>query len=204
MQIKQWLYFGISFIGVALIKGFDERISLTFMLIGICSAMLSGMAYTCIRKLKDTEHPVVVVLYFPLVAIPIMSVLSYLNWVTPKSTDWLYLVLMGLFTQIAQILMTRGIQSGIANKMISLKYVGTIYALGIGYILFGESYGILSLLGIAIIRLGTSFISCINRSSSGYESILTSAFPVSKNTFLRAILLPMSIFFNSMSLLIIL
>ncbi|MGB2278779.1 MAG: DMT family transporter [Flavobacteriales bacterium] len=154
MQIKQWLYFGVSFAGVALIKGFDERISLTFMLIGICSAMFSGMAYTCIRQLKDTEHPVVVVLYFPLVAIPIMSVLSYLNWVTPQGTDWLYLLLMGLFTQIAQILMTKGIQSGVANKMISLKYVGTIYALAIGYLLFGESYGIMSLLGIAMVISG--------------------------------------------------
>tara|TARA_B100001939_G_scaffold58340_1_gene47473 strand:- start:255 stop:1091 length:837 start_codon:yes stop_codon:yes gene_type:complete len=154
MQIKQWLYFGISFAGVALIKGFDERISVTFMLIGICSAMFSGMAYTCIRQLKDTEHPVVVVLYFPLVAIPIMSVLSYLNWVTPQGIDWLYLLLMGLFTQIAQILMTKGIQSGLANKMISLKYVGTIYALAIGYLLFGESYGIMSLLGIAMVTTG--------------------------------------------------
>jgi drug/metabolite transporter (DMT)-like permease len=154
MQIKQWLYFGVSFAGVALIKGFDERISVTFMLIGICSAMFSGMAYTCIRQLKDTEHPVVVVLYFPLVAIPIMSVLSYLNWVTPQGTDWLYLLLMGLFTQIAQILMTKGIQSGVANKMISLKYVGTIYALAIGYLLFGESYGIMSLLGIAMVIAG--------------------------------------------------
>tara|TARA_Y100000589_G_scaffold310806_1_gene329523 strand:+ start:2124 stop:2957 length:834 start_codon:yes stop_codon:yes gene_type:complete len=154
MQIKQWLYFGISFIGVALIKGFDERISLNLMLIGICSAMFSGMAYTCIRQLKDTEHPLVVVLYFPLVAIPIMSVLSYLNWVTPKSTDWVYLLLMGLFTQIAQIMMTRGIQSGIANKMISLKYVGTIYALAIGFLIFGESYGIMSLLGIAMVISG--------------------------------------------------
>ena len=154
MQIKQWLYFGVSFAGVALIKGFDERISVTFMLIGICSAMFSGMAYTCIRQLKYTEHPVVVVLYFPLVAIPIMSVLSYLNWVTPQGTDWLYLLLMGLFTQIAQILMTKGIQSGVANKMISLKYVGTIYALAIGYLLFGESYGIMSLLGIAMVISG--------------------------------------------------
>ena len=133
--------FWISFAGVALIKGFDERISITFMLIGICSAMFSGMAYTCIRQLKDTEHPIVVVLYFPLVAIPIMSVLSYLNWVKPQGTDWLYLLLMGLFTQIAQILMTKGIQTGVANKMISLKYLGTIYALSIGYLLFGESYG---------------------------------------------------------------
>ena len=154
MKIKQWLYFGVSFAGVAFIKGFDERISLTFMLIGICSAMFSGMAYTCIRQLKDTEHPVVVVLYFPLVAIPIMSVLSYLNWVTPQGVDWFYLFLMGLFTQIAQILMTKGIQTGVANKMISLKYVGTIYALAIGYLLFGESYGIMSLLGIAMVIAG--------------------------------------------------
>ena len=154
MQVKQWLYFGISFAGVALIKGFDERISLTFMLIGICSAMFSGMAYTCIRQLKDTEHPLVVVLYFPLMAIPIMSILSYLNWVTPQGIDWLYLLLMGLFTQIAQILMTKGIQSGVANKMISLKYVGTIYALAIGYLLFGESYEIMSLLGITMVILG--------------------------------------------------
>ena len=154
MKIRQWLYFGISFAGVALIKGFDERISITFMLIGICSAMFSGMAYTCIRQLKDTENPLVVVLYFPLVAIPIMSVLSYLNWVKPQGTDWLYLLLMGLFTQVAQLLMTKGIQSGIANKMISLKYLGTIYALGVGYLIFGENYGLMSLLGIAMVISG--------------------------------------------------
>ena len=154
MQVKQWLFFGISFAGVAMIKGFDERITLTFMLIGICSAMFSGMAYTCIRRLKDSEHPLVVVLYFPLVAIPIMSVMSYFNWVKPSGTDWLYLLLMGLFTQVAQLLMTKGIQSGIANKMISLKYIGTIYALGIGYIVFGESYGLMSLIGIAMVIAG--------------------------------------------------
>lgn len=154
MQIKQWLYFGISFVGVALIKGFDERISLSFMLIGICSAMFSGMAYTCIRQLKDTEHHIVVVLYFPMVSIPIMSVFSYINWVSPNGTDWFLILLMGLFTQFAQILMTKGIQSGVANKMISLKYIGTIYALAVGYIIFGESYGLLSLIGITMVISG--------------------------------------------------
>ncbi len=154
MQIKQWIYFGISFAGVALIKGFDERISLTYMVLGICSAVFSGMAYTCIRKLKDSEHHLVVVLYFPLVSIPIMSIVTYFNWVLPEGKDWLILLLMGIFTQIAQVLMTKGIQSGIANKIISLKYVGTIYALGIGYILFGESYGIMSLIGILMVLSG--------------------------------------------------
>lgn len=154
MQFKQWLFFGISFAGVALIKGFDERISISYMMMGIISATFSGLAYTCIRKLKDTEHPLVVVLYFPLISIPIMSILSIYNWVQPKGQDWLLLLLMGVFTQIAQILMTKGIQSGIANKMISLKYIGTIYALAIGYIVFGESYGIISLIGIIMVVSG--------------------------------------------------
>lgn len=154
MKSKQWIFFAISFIGVLLIKGFDSRISYFFMIIGIVSACFSGLAYSCIRKLKESEHPLVVVLYFPLVSIPIMLIVSYFNWVTPKGIDWLYIILMGIFTQIAQVFMTKGIQSGLANKMISLKYVGTIYALAIGFILFGESYEIISLLGIVLVILG--------------------------------------------------
>ena len=127
MKIKQWLYFGMSFAGVALLKGFDERVSITFMLIGIISAIFSGMAYTCIRQLKDTEHPIVVVFYFPLVATPIMGVLTYFQWVQPIGSDWLLLLMMGVFTQIAQILMTKGLQSAVINKIISVKYLSLIH-----------------------------------------------------------------------------
>ena len=52
MQIRQWLYFGISFAGVALIKGFDERISDLYAHGHLLRHVL-GMAYTCIRQLKD-------------------------------------------------------------------------------------------------------------------------------------------------------
>ena len=38
--------------------------------------------------------------------------------------------------------------------MISLKYIGTIYALAFGYIIFGESYGLLSLIGITMVISG--------------------------------------------------
>lgn len=154
MKLKQWLYFGIAFSGVALLKGFDERVSIGFMLIGIVSAMFSGMAYTCIRQLKESDHPIVVVFYFPLVATPIMGALTYFQWVKPIGTDWLLLLLMGIFTQIAQILMTKGLQSAMINKIISVKYIGTFWALGFGYILFGESYTFMSIIGIALVIVG--------------------------------------------------
>ena len=71
------------------------------------------------------------VFYFPLVATPIMGVLTYFQWVQPIGSDWLLLLLMGIFTQIAQILMTKGLQSAVINKIISVKYIGTFWALGL-------------------------------------------------------------------------
>jgi|GEM_PF-5338240 len=43
---------------------------------GIGSALFAGVAYNFIRRARDTDHPVVVVLYFPMVAIPMMAVAS--------------------------------------------------------------------------------------------------------------------------------
>ncbi len=83
IQAKQWLFFLLAFIGVAIMKGFDQRVDLLYFFMGIGSAIFAGLAYNCIRKLRHTDHPIVVVLYFPLIATPIMRLLTYLNWVKP-------------------------------------------------------------------------------------------------------------------------
>ena len=64
---KQFVFFAIAFLGVLTIEGFDPRIDALFLGIGIVSALFSGLAYNVIRKLKNTEHPLVIVFYFPLV-----------------------------------------------------------------------------------------------------------------------------------------
>jgi len=48
----QWIFFLISFTGVLVIKGFDSRISLTMLGVGIISALSSGFAYNMVRSLK--------------------------------------------------------------------------------------------------------------------------------------------------------
>src|SRR5690606_36950849 len=83
MRKLQWVFFGLAFIGVAIMKGFDERVSITYMLFGVASAFFAGAAYNCIRIVKDTDHPLVVVFYFPLIATPIMLILSLQDWITP-------------------------------------------------------------------------------------------------------------------------
>ena len=118
------------------------------------SACFSGLAYNCIRLLRSTEHPLVVVFYFPLVASPIMGVLSFFEWVSPQGVDWLYLLILGVVTQVAQIFMTKGIQSDVAGNIMTYKYVGVLFAFVYGYFFFGEIYSLMSLFGIFLLLSG--------------------------------------------------
>ena len=156
MKKIQWVFFSLAFLGVFILKGFDTsgQLSYFYISIGLISACLSGIAYNCIRLLRKTEHPLVVVFYFPLVATPIMAVLSFFNWVQPQGIDWFYLLLLGILTQVAQIYMTKGIQSDSAGNIMTFKYIGVLFALIYGYLFFGETYSFLSILGIFILILG--------------------------------------------------
>ena len=153
---RQWFFFALAFLGVLTLKGFDisGQISFKYIGIGLVSACFSGLAYNCIRLLRNTEHPLVVVFYFPLVATPIMAVLSYFNWVKPQGIDWVYLILLGIITQIAQIYMTKGIQSDRAGNIMTYKYIGVLFAFGYGYLFFGETYSFMSIFGIFLLLSG--------------------------------------------------
>lgn len=154
MYKRQWLFFAVSFGGIALIKGFDPNISLPLFLMGLGSAIFAGLAYNCIRKVKDTDHPLVVVFYFPLLAVPVMAVISAFNWTTPIGWEWLILIAMGVFTQIGQIYMTKALQLGEANEIAAMKYLGIFFALGFDFFIFDVTYAPMALVGIGLVLSG--------------------------------------------------
>lgn len=150
----QWLFFAISFAGVIVIQGFDARISYFHLIIGISSALGTALAYNFVRKLKTTEHPLVIIFYFPLVMLPISGVWSSIVWVQPQGWDWLVLFGVGIFTQIAQFFMTKSYQVAEVSKVSILNYVGMIYALIFGWFLFDETFNLMTYLGMALVLGG--------------------------------------------------
>jgi len=150
----QWLFFAIAFCGILIIQGFDARVSIGYTILGVIAALLSGVAYNCIRKLKDSEHPLVIIFYFPLVTLPLSSIYLLFDWVAPVGWDWMWLLLIGLSTQFAQYFMTKSYQSEDLSKVASLNYIGIIYALGFGYIFFDESYDWLVYVGMGVVLTG--------------------------------------------------
>ena len=150
----QFLYFAISIAGVILLKGFDFRISTLDLIIGLGAAFFAGLAYNMIAKTKNDEHPLVIIFYFPLLTIPVAAIYCLYDWVDPIGTDWVYLLLIGVFTQLAQYYMTLSYQTANLAKVASLNYLGVIYALGFGYFIFDESFNTMSFVAILIILIG--------------------------------------------------
>ncbi|GGK75041.1 DMT family transporter [Rufibacter glacialis] len=152
----QWVFFLISFAGVLVIEGVDTRISLYYLLIGIGSAFLSGVAYTSVRKLSETEHPLVIVFYFPLVSLPLSVVFCLFDWVPVQGDDWLWLGLTGILTQLGQYFMTRAYQAEKLARVANLNYIGILYAVVLGMVFFDETFSLYAYLGIVLVLLGVA------------------------------------------------
>lgn len=147
----RYLYFALAIAGVIMLKGFDPRISTLDLIIGLTAALFAGLAYNIISKLKTSEHPLVIIFYFPLITLPFVGVYTLMHWENPQGWDWAILLLIGIFTQIAQYYMTLSYQRANLAKVASLNYLGVIYALVFGYFLFQETFSEYALLGIAVI-----------------------------------------------------
>lgn len=147
----QWACFAASFVGVFLVRGFDTRVAPFDLALGIASAVLSAVAYNLIRTLRHEDHALVVMFYLPLVSLVTVLPWTVFHFVTPTPSEWVVLILIGVFTQIAQYFMTRAYQADTAANISNLNYLGIFYASVIGFLVFDETLMGLSLIGIAVI-----------------------------------------------------
>jgi drug/metabolite transporter (DMT)-like permease len=152
---KQWLFYAIAFAGVLVIKGFDSSVPLLYLFTGLVSAVGSGVAYNLVRRLKEREHPIVVVLHFQLVGVVAGFIFTVFNWVSPVSPwEWFCLLMCGLLTQFGQTRLTKSLQAERIAHVSILNYTGMIYALIFGVFIFGEHYPAQTIAGIVLVVLG--------------------------------------------------
>lgn len=175
IRAMQWVFYAVAFGGVLIIERFDDRISPLYLALGIISAFCSGMAYNLVRGLRGKEHPLTVVLHFQLVGAVVGFISLFFQWKTPQGLDWLYLLLVGIFSQLGQIFLTNALQRERIAGVAIINYTGLIYAITIGWLVFGESQSILSLLGMALVVAGVLMSVMWGRRQSRREALEVTA-----------------------------
>ena len=147
----EFILFVVAFLGVFMIQGFDLRVSVFELLIGISATLCMAFTYVVIRQLRNKESPMTVVFYYSVVTLPI--VLAYLPWywVTPTSYEWLLLFMMAAVTQTAQYYSTKAaFLAGKLSRVAVISYVGIVFAIIAGFF-FGEQHNAMTYLGMGIV-----------------------------------------------------
>ncbi len=121
-------------------------------LMGLGSAVFAGFAYAIIRLLNlRGESAGTIVFYFSLISFIVVLPVALIQFVMPTTLQWVYLLGIGVFAGIGQILMTQAYQFARASDIAPYKYLHVLFAALIGIIFLGEQVDIFSLLGSMII-----------------------------------------------------
>jgi drug/metabolite transporter (DMT)-like permease len=175
VRAVQWLFYAIAFAGVLVIEQFDSRISPFYLAVGILSAACSGMAYNLVRSLRGKEHPLTVVLHFQLVGAVVGFVSLFFQWETPHGWEWMWLLFVGIFSQLGQIFLTNALQRERIAGVAIINYTGLVYALVVGWFVFAEPQGVTSLLGMFLVVAGVLMSVMYGRRQSRREAIEVTA-----------------------------
>jgi drug/metabolite transporter (DMT)-like permease len=129
--------------------------------VALASAVCAAFAYVTVRQLARTEHPLVIVWYFPLVATPLMIPWAAATWVTPAPLDWLLLLAIGLATQTGQVLMTMALAIERAGRVTSIGYAQVAFAMAWQWLVFGAAPTLWTVAGASLIVLGTTVVTLV-------------------------------------------
>ncbi len=104
----------------------------------LLGAFGSAIAYVLVRKLNETEDASVIIFYFPLIALPISIVLLGRDFVMPDIWTCFILLLVGIFTQVGQIGLTKAMKTEAAGRATAFSYLQVVFAVILGWMIFSE------------------------------------------------------------------
>lgn len=136
----------------------DHTIEYQLPMFSVMTALLgalgSSIAYIIVRKLSQTEDSSVIIMYFPLIALPVSLVLIGDNFVWPSLYLTFLLVLVGIFTQVGQYGLTKAMQTQAAGKASAYSYVQVVFSALLGVWIFNEIPSIWTYIGGTLIVTG--------------------------------------------------
>lgn len=147
------LAFGLAAVGVVLVViGQSGALGggRMWIALGLTSALMSGAAVTAIRAARRTDGSWEILTAFCLLGLVCTAPLTVIGWRTPDAAGWALLLLVGLLSVLAQLLMTHAFavveaaQSGVIQQ---LAVVTTFVA---GALLYGDRLPALALAGAAL------------------------------------------------------
>lgn len=156
VSVAQYLVVFSGFFGIFIATAPEINSFNVYYLLAITGSALYGLAVITIRQLGETEAPGTTFFYFTIICTFLSGASLPLNWVTPQSTDWIYLVGIGIFGGLAQFAMIKAYKLAPANLIAPVEYTQFLWAILFGIIIWDEIPTMNTYIG-ALIIIGSAF-----------------------------------------------
>ena len=114
-------------------------------------AVFAALAQVFVRKLVASEQTSAIVFWFSVTATGLSLMTLPFGWVMPTATEAAVLVCAGLLGGLGQILLTSSYRYADASLVAPFDYASMLFALAIGWYVFGELPTVAMLAGAALI-----------------------------------------------------
>lgn len=138
----RWTALVIGFIGaliiIAPLISFESGASFG-ALTALLAALFSAIAMMFVRRMSAGEHAITITFYFSLTFTVCSALTAFQGWPVPTPTQWLLIILAGVFGVIGQLLMSYSYRYAEASTIAPLDYTSLIFAVILGYLFFNEA-----------------------------------------------------------------
>ena len=141
----------IGFFGVFLVLQPDAGVFEPAALVGLLGGALGGLAVVALWKMPSGEHPGRIAFFFALIGVAISAVPVVVSGEWPSSSDWLPLVMLGVFSTAAHLLFALGCLIAPADRVITFDYTAVLFASALGWLIWGEEPDLVLVLGGVLI-----------------------------------------------------
>jgi drug/metabolite transporter (DMT)-like permease len=165
VRVYRWSAVAFGFLGVmlTLLPHLGEGGSATSentlgAVASLLAAVVAAFAMIQVRRLTETEATGSIVLYFSLFSTLFGLATLPFGWAWPTMGEGAILIAIGILGGIAQICLTQSYRLGDASLIAPFEYSSLLFALALGYLVFGDLPSLLVLLGAAIIMAAGIFV----------------------------------------------
>jgi drug/metabolite transporter (DMT)-like permease len=145
----------VGFVGVLLIiKPGEELLTNPSALIALSAAFFSAIALVSVNKLSGQNHPDTILFYYFFIASAATLPFAIAGWSEPTGQEWGYLIGVGVFMALAQLLIILAYQHATASQIAPFNYSVVIFSGLIGWVVWHNTLGWISGLGILLVCAG--------------------------------------------------
>lgn len=137
----RWSAILIGFLGVLVIARPQAGMAqgaLAGAAFALTGAFLAALAMIFVRRMSGHEHPATIAFYFMLTSGVISLFTTALGWEVPTPTEAIVLALVGIAGGAGQLFLSFSYRYGEASVLAPFDYAAMIWAVALGYFLFGE------------------------------------------------------------------